>query len=513
MWISSRGGLCVAVLAVFCQSAIAETPPAAELVTRKVDESTLALIRLDLNKMTPQAWSIVSRLIANSVPDVDGWIREQLANGCRGLVDVGATHVDFSVGIPLMAEHSPILDARVMARDGGSATKIADIIRKNWSGSGYQVEAIGASVAISPAKRLSQFDSARPGLAEALGAVADGMAAIAVVPSADQRRVIRELAPDLPIEGAESALRDSLVGLAWISLSYAPGESLRLIASADSPEAAKSAQATVLRLFETAKSQTPEGSPIRLLLPRLLKVIEPVVQANQLVVALDAKQIALLETAVGPMIKEADQVAERRTAMNKMKNIAIALHNDVEAYKKKRGGSYFVDAAELDGKGQPLLSWRVHLLPFLDQDKLYKQFHLDEPWDSEHNRALISLMPDVYRIGGPKVLADGKTCVVLPIGGNTIYPGGKGMDLREVKDGLSTTILAVEADDDHAVIWTKPDDIGIDGENPAAGLGGHFGPVFLALMADGSVRAIDITTNPEHLRALFSPTAKDPSLP
>src|SRR5205823_10918869 len=59
-------------------------------------------------------------------------------------------------------------------------------------------------------------------------------------------------------------------------------------------------------------------------------------------------------------------------------------------------------------QGKPLLSWRVHLLPFLEQDNLYKQFHLDEPWDSEHNKKLIARMPPVYR-SSDKVAADGRT--------------------------------------------------------------------------------------------------------
>jgi RNA polymerase sigma factor (sigma-70 family) len=52
--------------------------------------------------------------------------------------------------------------------------------------------------------------------------------------------------------------------------------------------------------------------------------------------------------------------------------------------------------AIVDRDGKPLLSWRVALLPFLEQDNLYKQFHLDEPWDSPHNRKLVAHMPAVY---------------------------------------------------------------------------------------------------------------------
>src|SRR5262249_19374530 len=50
-------------------------------------------------------------------------------------------------------------------------------------------------------------------------------------------------------------------------------------------------------------------------------------------------------------------------------------------------------AASYDLQGKGLQSWRVHLLPFLGEDKLYKEFRLNEPWDSDHNKKLLSRMP------------------------------------------------------------------------------------------------------------------------
>ena len=47
--------------------------------------------------------------------------------------------------------------------------------------------------------------------------------------------------------------------------------------------------------------------------------------------------------------------------------------------------------------GEPLLSWRVSLLPYLGYVDLYNRFHLDEPWDSPHNRQLLKPMPSEFR--------------------------------------------------------------------------------------------------------------------
>ena len=73
----------------------------------------------------------------------------------------------------------------------------------------------------------------------------------------------------------------------------------------------------------------------------------------------------------------------------------LKIATGVNAYRKKH---HTMPPAYLaDKQGKPLLSWRVALLPYLGQQDLYKRFHLDEPWDSPHNRQLIPLIPDVYQ--------------------------------------------------------------------------------------------------------------------
>ena len=81
--------------------------------------------------------------------------------------------------------------------------------------------------------------------------------------------------------------------------------------------------------------------------------------------------------------------ARRAQSMNNLKQFALAMHN----YHDTNGK--FPAASSFDKDGKPLLSWRVHVLPYLEQAELYKQFHLDEPWDSEHNKKLIEKMPNV----------------------------------------------------------------------------------------------------------------------
>jgi thiol-disulfide isomerase/thioredoxin len=210
-------------------------------------------------------------------------------------------------------------------------------------------------------------------------------------------------------------------------------------------------------------------------------------------------------------IAEREGNSDRAHAARSLRQIVhamLAYHNGTEGHKPRLR---LPNSASVDSKRQPLLSWRVHLLPYLGQEALYREFHRGEPWDSLHNRKLIERVPDIYRVGSSKTLAQGKTCVVLPVGQKTAFLVlgnsriGLGSQLGRIADGPSNTILVVEADENHAVIWTKPDDWQFDPEHPRAGVGGHFGDGFLAAMADGSyTRLIGPETDDEAIRGLIT---------
>ncbi len=197
-----------------------------------------------------------------------------------------------------------------------------------------------------------------------------------------------------------------------------------------------------------------------------------------------------------PAVPSAREAARRTQSSNNMMQILLAMHN----YHDALGA--FPAAYSADKEGKPLLSWRVHILPYIDEEELYKQFHLDEPWDSEHNKKLIEKMPAIYR--SPNSTAEpGKTNYLTIRGKNTVFSGAKGGKLRDVVDGTSNTVVLVEAPDSAAVPWTKPDDFEFDPENPAKGLFGMRPNGVIAGFADGSVRMISLAIDPEVLKALF----------
>ncbi|MGA2254577.1 MAG: DUF1559 domain-containing protein, partial [Thermoguttaceae bacterium] len=188
----------------------------------------------------------------------------------------------------------------------------------------------------------------------------------------------------------------------------------------------------------------------------------------------------------------------RVQSMNNLKQIALAAHN-YHAANNTFPPAYIADKTT----GKPLLSWRVAILPYIEQDVLYRQFHLDEPWDSEHNKKLIPRIPSTYRSIDRK-LAPWTTRYLTLRHKDSAFPGKDGVGLADITDGTSNTIMVVEADDAHAVIWTKPEDLEFDPAKPGVGLTGQPAQGFNVALCDGSARFIPDTINSETLRNLVN---------
>jgi hypothetical protein len=210
--------------------------------------------------------------------------------------------------------------------------------------------------------------------------------------------------------------------------------------------------------------------------------------------------IGTLVALLLPAVQAAREAARRNSSMNNLKQIMLGLLN----HESARGA--LPAQANFDKTGKPLLSWRVHILPYMEQVELYRKFRLDEPWDSEHNKALIPLMPQVYAHPGSKLNpAEGKTNYLGVQGKDHMFSGKpEGRRLRDIEDGTSNTITIVQATDERAVTWTKPEDFETGKDDPNQGLGGLAGDIFLAAFCDGSVRAVSKQVDPAALRALFT---------
>ena len=211
--------------------------------------------------------------------------------------------------------------------------------------------------------------------------------------------------------------------------------------------------------------------------------------------------VGILVALLLPAVQAAREAARRSSSMNNMKNILLALLN----YADRHGGR-FPAHANYSEDGKPLLSWRVHILPELEEMELYRKFHLDEPWDSPHNKQLIPLMPELYLDPSSGLdTTDGRTHYLGSYGKGALFNGTKaGTSFPGVRDGTSNTIAILQVSDARAATWTKPDDWEFNPKKPLDGLDGPHPGGFLAGFCDGHVQFISESIDAATFRAMLT---------
>jgi beta-lactamase regulating signal transducer with metallopeptidase domain len=181
--------------------------------------------------------------------------------------------------------------------------------------------------------------------------------------------------------------------------------------------------------------------------------------------------------------------------MNNLKQLGLAMHNYGSLHKNS-----FPPAVLMGPDGKTPHSWRVELLPFLDELALYKQYRMNEPWDSENNKKVLERMPDPLRspFDDPKSTNSGYYVLVGP---GTMFEGKDGIKIRDITDGTSNTLMVVEAK--RNIPWTKPEDIAFDPDKPLPELGGFVKGEFAAALGDGSARRYYVDRTKDQLKWLI----------
>jgi hypothetical protein len=178
---------------------------------------------------------------------------------------------------------------------------------------------------------------------------------------------------------------------------------------------------------------------------------------------------------------------------NNLRQIAIAMHN----YHDTMGR--FPPQATYNKDGKPMLSWRVTILPYLEQQQLYNQFRQNEPWDSDHNKKLLAMMPRTYASPeDDKAIKEHATHYQGFVGKGAFFEGKQGIQIQQITDGTSNTIMIVEAS--KAVPWSKPEDVPFDPAKELPKLGLPGAARFSASLCDGSVRMISHKIRKETLQ-------------
>ncbi|VTS06573.1 DUF1559 domain-containing protein [Tuwongella immobilis] len=207
-----------------------------------------------------------------------------------------------------------------------------------------------------------------------------------------------------------------------------------------------------------------------------------------------------------PAVSKIREAAARTQSQNNLKQIGLALHNYHDA------NNSFPPAIVYDKNGKALYSWRVLILPYMEQEAIYRQFKLDEPWDSPNNKPLSDVAIKIFRTPTSKTSTPNTTGYRLIIGNvgekktdlwRPLFGDGKSRTrFANITDGTSNTIMVVETADE--VPWAKPDEIVMKPGQPLPKFGGYYAGGFNALFGDGSVRFISEKVDARVLRLLIA---------
>jgi hypothetical protein len=217
--------------------------------------------------------------------------------------------------------------------------------------------------------------------------------------------------------------------------------------------------------------------------------------------------VVLIAVAAWPAFQAfsfARQKAQLSVSRAKLKQIGLALHNYHDKY------DCFPPAYTLGPDGTPWHSWRVLLLPFLDEQALYDRYRFDEPWDGPHNRELQALRPEAYASLLQQSPLKTVTTILGVVSRRTMWPAHFSVKISDVTDGTSNTVQLLQ-NVSSDVVWSEPREMS---EKDALALlrpkepnpqSQPATPSIPILLCDGSVRLISRQINRDLFVSLLTP--------
>ncbi len=213
--------------------------------------------------------------------------------------------------------------------------------------------------------------------------------------------------------------------------------------------------------------------------------------------------LGLLFCLLLPVMRTAWPAAYRNQCTSNLKQIAVALQNYEQIYHA------LPPAYTTDSDGKPLHSWRTLILPFLEEQQLYKSIDLTKPWDDPANADACKTRVAAYRCPSASIPNNRTTYLAVVAPDGCIRPTGP-RNLSDITDGTRTTLLLIEVDSQHAVPWMSPVDadeglvMSLGPNSPLTHAGG-----FTVAFVDGHVAFLSADTLPAQRRALISIAGAD----
>ncbi len=372
----------------------------------------------------------------------------------------------------------------------------------------------GEFIVTSPTGNIAEADkhaitdetlsASRPSMPAAIATIVGMPIQILVLPPDYLWATYRDLMPRLPEQFGGTPTTVITEGLQWAAIGLDPATlKLQITIQSTSNSAAHALAAELPKLLRGASAQTPSQTA-KSAIESVLKFGKPTVNKDRIEIEFaNLQELNIAQTAVAQLLSTIVDPLNVREKMNRLKQLALAIHNYESAFK-----TLPPNKAARNAEGTSNFSWRVHILPFLGEGKLHAEFKLDQPWDSEHNIKLLAKMPEVFsgfpvQAFAPVNLRSGYTTFVAPVGGNTIFGGKKPVTFSDITDGLSNTIFFVEVKPDRAVPWTAPFDYFFKPANPAEDLAIGADGQFLTALGDASVRLLPGNLPKETLKHLY----------
>ncbi|MFN3192573.1 MAG: DUF1559 domain-containing protein [Aureliella sp.] len=474
------------------------------VIQQAANETTVTILRFDAknSELSPDLETVASSMASKEIVEAFSVPFEQIRKSLGD--NTGYAAFDLPYGFAL--------NGRIVAAESMAADRLKSMTQQAWPYTAGSVQRNGGwnRVQISTDKLVSESalgslsEASKSLWTQAMEETADFPLQLIVVIPDVLKQTIEETNPVLPnFLGGGSA--DELIGgLKWLSVGFKPNEvTFRAVLQADSEEAAQVLRERVPAVLKSLMQEVSPDEVVAKMLTSVLGLVQPKVKGSQVVFSIEdpAQTRALLQLGIATLSTAAKPMAISRT-QNKLKRLALGFHNYESAFR------VFPTYAKTKSTGKPSgLSWRVHILPFLGEAELYREFKLDEPWDSEHNLKLLSRMPELYKpelpIGTTAKIEAFHTTLVAPLSEKSVFGQDKPVGFAQLTDGSSNTILFVEVTPENAIPWTSPAEFRIDPLAPSEGLQVLDGKASAAFV-DGSVRSIHADEPAATWNALFS---------
>ncbi len=411
--------------------------------------------------------TVIASIDANKVDFPDWFSKDSATEEFFGVADA------LRSGLEQLKKMSPN-DTVFVAMDFPSASTHSAtrlLVRNKDASQGYDVISLSA---IDKFEHGIEGDEPRSGFDHA-NASGDGLPIkLLIAPPQYVYDTFDQLMPTLPdaLGGGPTSVLTR--GLEWASVGIDPSNlTVRATISSKSNADARALAERLPELLNVGLQLLPEASRSN---------VQPIAELflPNIKIAVDGTHIEVTFPELGDNKATRQLITEvafhltsvsRSTKTNKFRSIILAMLNFESANQ-----AFPPTTERRDKDGKPGLSWRVHILPYIGGEslELWKRFHLDEPWDSPHNKALLPELPDIYnpqtRFSSVPKLKPGYTTYVAPVGEGTVFGQTKPTRMGHIKDGTSKTAILLEVTPDKAVPWTAPQDYQFDPADPSSGV-------------------------------------------